>query len=451
MKKIVLFDDRIFYRNLFTLAVPIMLQNLINAFVNVVDTVMIGQLGAVEIAGVGLGNQVFFLLNMLLFGISSGGAVFTAQFWGKKDIIGIRKTTGFCFTLALIVSGVFTAVCMTMPRFIIGLYSKDAAVIDVGSEYLRTVAGCFMPFAVSFVLTLVMRSIEKVNLSMATTFISLSINVFCNWLFIFGIGPFPAMGATGAAVGTVIARGAELIILLTVSYGRKYAFAGTIRELFSFDALFIKRFFQIAFPVMVNEVLWSLGVTMQNVIFARTNTDAIAAFNIVNTVAQLTWVFFIGLGNGCSVLIGKKIGEGCNDTARDYARRITRFSPMLAGFVALLLIPIGYGLPFFFKVNDHVFSIIFNMIVILIISYPFRAFNMSMIIGVCRAGGDTVFSVMYDVLIMWTIALPLAAISSFVFHASAWIVYLCLSIEDPLKMTFGILRLKSGKWLRNVT
>ena len=301
-----LFDDKTFYKSLFLIGLPIMLQNLFNSLVNMVSIIMIGKLGTVEIAAVGLGNQVFFLLNMVLFGICSGGGVFTAQFWGKKDIAGIRKNLGLCLTLTTITAGAFTVVCMSAPGFIIGLYSNDPAVIECGTKYLKTVAPCFMPFAVSFAFTIVMRSIEKVRLSMVTTLVTISLNLLLSVLLIFGIGPLPALGVVGAAIATVIARLVEMIILVSVSYGRKYALAGKPAELFGYDAFFVKRFFAIALPVMINEILWALGVSMQNVIFARTDTDALAAFNITNTFSQLIWVVFIGLGNGVSVLIGKK-------------------------------------------------------------------------------------------------------------------------------------------------
>jgi len=188
-----LFDDKIFYKNLILIAVPIMVQNLINAFVNMLDTVMIGQLGTVEIAAVGLGNQVFFLYNMILFGISSGGAVFTAQYWGKGDIRGIRRATGFCLTLGLSVALLFTLLTVLAPEAVIGFYSADGAVIKAGAAYIRTLAPSFIPFSISFVFTLMMRSTERVRLPIVTTLVALTINLVLNYLLIFGKGPFPAL------------------------------------------------------------------------------------------------------------------------------------------------------------------------------------------------------------------------------------------------------------------
>ncbi len=446
-----LFNDKYFYKNLFTIAVPIIIQNFINSLVNMMDTVMIGRIGTVEIAAVGVGNQIFFFYTIILFGVSSGGAVFTAQFWGKNDLVGIRRTTGLCLLIAVAISGLFTAGSLWAPEWMIGLYSHDPALIAAGAAYLHTLSGAFFPFAVSFVLTLIMRSVERVRLPMVATIISLFLNVVLNYFLIFGVGPFPTLGVVGAAAATVIARWAELSILLVAAYRKKYVMTGSFRELFGFRVPFVRRFFQIALPVMINELIWSAGITMQNIIFAQTSTEAIAAFSITTTVSQLNWVFFIGIGNAAGVLIGKKIGEGADGTAREYAFRIAGFAPLSAAGLGLLLIPLSWTLPLLFNVDANVFTIIDSMFIILALAYPFRAFNMAMIIGVCRAGGDTRFSVFYDVSFMWLFSIPLAALASFVFHVPAWFIYVILSAEDPLKMFFGLRRLKSGRWLHNVT
>jgi putative MATE family efflux protein len=446
-----LFRDKQFYKNLFAIAVPIMLQNLVNSFVNMVDTVMIGRLGTVEIAAVGLGNQVFFFFNIILFGICSGGAIFTAQFWGKQDIQGIRKNTGLCLLLNTTVALVFTVLILAIPEKIISIYSHDPAVIEAGTSYLRTLAPSFIPFGISFVFITTLRSVEKVRLAMLTTIIALCINITLNYFFIFGAGPIPAMGVAGAALATVIARITEMIILVTVSYARRYAPAGSFRELMGFSGSFTVRFFRFAMPVIINETLWSLGITLQNVIFARTNTDAIAAFNITSTFAQLTWVVFMGLGNGVAVLIGKKIGEGEEKAARDYADRITIFMPLLGACASIILIPLSMLIPLIFNVNPQVLSFTATMFIILCCAYPFRAFNMGMVVGVCRAGGDTVFCAVYDLIFMWLVTLPAAAIASFIFHAPVWLLYLCVNSEDVFKMLLGSWRLKSGRWLHNVT
>lgn len=450
MRSLTLFNDKQFYKSLFAIAIPIMLQNLVNSFVNMVDTVMIGRLGTVEIAAVGLGNQFFFTFNMILFGICSGSAIFTAQFWGKRDIPGIRINTGFSLILNLFVALIFTLGGLCFPEGILRIYSRDSAVIVAGAAYIKTLAPSFIPFGISFVFVQTLRSTEKVRLAMVSTLIALSINVGLNYLFIFGFGPVPAMGVVGAAIATVVARFTEMGILVGVSYARRYPLAGSFRELTAFSRSFIGHFFSIVSPVVLNEFIWSLGVMLENIIIARTHTDAIAAFNITNTFSQLTWVVFIGLGNGVAVLIGKKIGEGDEKTARNYAHRITRFAPLLAGGAALIILSFSRFLPLIFRVNRSVFSIIDRMFLILACVYPFRAFNMSMVVGICRSGGDTRFCILYDVLFMWVVSIPLAAAASFMFNAPVWVAYLCICVEDPIKMLLGLWRLKTGKWLHNV-
>ena len=446
-----LFNDKQFYRSLFALAIPIMLQTLLNSAVNLLDTIMIGRLGTIEIAAVGLGNQIFFLYNVFLFGICSGGAVFAAQFWGRGDIQGIRKNLGFCLTLNLASGVIFTLVAFIIPERIIGIYSRDEAVIEAGAVYLRILSFSFIPFAANLAFTLSLRSVEKVRLAIVATVVAIIINGTLNYLLIFGIGPFPAMGVEGAALGTVISRVVEALIIVIMSYVLKYVPAGSLRELLSYNRRFIRQFFRITLPVIANEVFWSTGVTVQNIIFARTDTDAIAAFNIVGTVQMLTWVLFLGLGNGVAVLIGKKIGEQDEKTAREYASKINRFAPLLAIGAAMVLYPFSRIMPYVFNVNPGTLQAASHMFIILCFSYPFRAFNMSMIIGVCRAGGDTVFCVIYDIAFMWFVALPLAACAGFIFGAPVWIIYLCIALEEPLKAMLGIWRFKTGKWLHNVT
>lgn len=440
-----------FYGGLFSLALPIMIQSFITSLVNMVDTVMIGQLGTVAIAAVGLGNQIYFLLNMVLFGIVSGGAVFTAQYWGKKDFDGIKKTTGFCLILAFSVALLFTGACFFFPRSIIGFYSNDPAVIQEGARYLRFASLSFLPFAISFLFMIILRSVERIRVSVFSTIVSLALNVFLNYLFIFGAGKIPAMGVVGAGLATVISRLVEMIIILTVSYVKKYPPAGSFRELFSFTTIFAARFARIAVPVIMNEIMWGFGITLQSVIFARTNTDAIAAFNITNTISNLTWVFYIGLANGASVMIGKKIGEGDHHSARDYAKRIVRFAPFTAPFIVGVLFILRILIPFYFNISFQALSYLNSMFILLAIAYPFRAFNITMIIGVSRAGGDTRYCAMYDLFFMWFIALPAAAISAFVFSAPVWLIYLFVMSEEVMKVFPGLLRCKSGKWLHDVT
>ena len=438
------------FKSLFVIALPIILQNLMQSTVNMLDTLMVGQLGSVEIASVGLGNQIYMLLNMVLFGVSSGGAIFIAQFWGKKEKSGIWKMEGVMFSFSIVISLIFTLASIFFPKFLIGLYSRDLQVIEIGSRYLRIAAFSFPFFAMSFAFSMALRSTEHVKLPMIATMLSLVMNAILNYLLIFGIGFFPALGVVGAAIATCISRIVECFILFIVAYSKKYEVASSVKNLFSFTFFEVRKFIKIAFPVIINEAIWGLGTSMHSLIMGRTSTEAISAFNITGTISQITWVFFIGVGNAAGIIIGKKIGEGNESEARKYANTLSWFMPVMAIFIGLLLIPISKFLPFMFNVEANILVQAKMMLMILMCCYPLNAFNMCWVVGICRAGGDTVFAAIIDVCFMWIIAIPLAACVAYFTNVQPYIIYICLLSEQIFKAIVGFYRIKSGKWLHNV-
>ena len=436
-----------FYSSLVAIAIPISLQALLQNFVNMLDTIMIGRLGSVEIAAVGLGNQIFFILNMILFGITSGGGVFIAQFWGKKDLAGIRKSLGLMTLIAFVVSVIFTITCLLIPNQLIRLYSPDPQVIQVGGTYLRFVCLSYIPTAISFSITLALRSTERVKLPLVCTSISLFTNLIANYLLIFVAG----LGVKGAAIATIISRIIELVILATWSYSHKYEICGKLKELLGFNRYFIVKFLKIAFPVIINETFWGLGTSVYNAIFAHAGTNAFTAYSITGTFSQLTWVFCMGFGNGIGVLIGKRIGEKKIEEAKTYAKRSMWFMPLIGAVVGVFLVPLSKLLPVFFNVDQEIIKTATAILMILIFVYPFNSFCMNWIVGVCRAGGDTVFSAVAEIVVLWCVAIPLGYVAAFVLHLPAPMIYLFFCSESIVKAIIGAIRVLSGKWLHEVT
>lgn len=436
-----------FYSSLVAIAIPISLQALLQNFVNMLDTIMIGRLGSVEIAAVGLGNQIFFILNMILFGITSGGGVFIAQFWGKKDICGIRKSLGLMTVIAIFTSVIFTILGLFIPHKMISLYSPDPQVIQVGGTYLRYVCLSYIPTAISFSITLALRSTERVKLPLVCTAISLSINLIANYLLIFVAG----LGVKGAAIATIIARFIELFILVIWSYSHKYEICGKLKEHLGYNKNFVFKYIKIALPVIINETFWGLGTSVYNAIFAHAGTNAFTAYSITGTISQLTWVFCMGFGNGIGVLIGKRIGEKKVDEARLYAKRSMWFMPLIGAAVGIFLLPLSKLLPIFFNVGPEIIKDATSILMILIFIYPFNSFCMNWIIGVCRAGGDTVFSAVAEIVVLWCVSIPLGYVAAFILNLPAPMIYLFFCSESVIKAIIGAIRVVSGKWLRDVT
>ncbi|HET7838654.1 MAG TPA: MATE family efflux transporter [Rectinemataceae bacterium] len=443
--------DGLFLPDLLRIGVPIALQNLVSASVNMLGTVMVGQLGSAALAAVGLGNQIYFLLLIFLFGVSTGGGVFTAQYWGKRDIAGIRRTLGLSYLVGMAVALAFTIAALAFPAGLIGLYSRDPEVISIGAGYLRVVALSYPPMAMSFVLGLAMRSVEKVRLPLVATTLSLALSLSLSWLLIFGGLGIPAMGVVGAAWATVAARVVEALILFIVSYARRYPTAARLRELVDWGGAWVARFWIIALPVMLNEVTWSLGITTYNAIFARAGTGAVAAYSVITTVGNLAMVVFFGTANAAAVMIGKKIGEGRLEAAFTYARRFAIMAPLIGVAVGAVLVPLRLLLPLVFRLEEAVLAQASIMLLVLAATVPFKAFNLHLVVGICRSGGDTRFGMLYDLGGVWGLGVPLAALGAFVWGLPAWGIFLMTSSDEVGKSLFGVWRLMSRKWIHDVT
>lgn len=445
-----------FLKPLFTIAVPIILQNFLSSFVNMLDTIMVGQLGSVEIAAVGLGNQIFFLMNMVLFGTVSGGSIFISQYWGKKDMDGVHRTLGITIILSAIISVLFFLLAFFEPEMCLRFYSEDEELISIGVDYLKTVSFSYLFIGLGFPFAHAERSTERVKLPMIATFVSVIVNCVLNYLLIFGVSfggteYVPAMGVVGAAVATVVSRTIEFILLLVVPYIKKYEMAAPPSCLFRRQPGFMSQYVKICLPVLLNETLWGLGTTMQNVIYGHAGTDMVAAINITSTIGNLIWTFFIGTGNATGILLGKTIGEGKHDEARSLAKKYTFFNAGAGLVLGLLLIPLSLVLPYVFNVESEVMHMAVTMVYLSMALYPFSASNMTMVVGVCRSGGDTIYALLMDVGFLWILAIPLGFASVYAWHLPYWALYLCIRSDEVFKCTMGIVRLLSGKWLNDVT
>jgi putative MATE family efflux protein len=331
--------DKTFMRSMLSLAIPVAFQQFITAGLNMVDVLMVGQLGEASIAGLGLANQVFFLLILFLFGVTSGMAIFTAQFWGKGDEEGIRRVLGICLTVALGVGLLFTLAATLIPETVLRFYTEDPEVIEIGSSYLRIVGFSYMFMAVTTSYYAVLRSITFVKITVIVSVIAIILKTVLGYLLIFGIGGLPALGVRGAAIGTTFGWVFQCVLIIILVYVLKTPLAANPLTFFRFERAFLGKVLKTAMPAAANEVFWSVGITVYNAVYARIGTDAIAAVQINATMEEIAFVFFIGLGNACAIMVGNKIGADEKDLAFEYGRRFTILTVLMALVAGTLIFP----------------------------------------------------------------------------------------------------------------
>lgn len=448
------FRDHEYYRQLVRLAVPIALQNLITSSLNMVALILIGQLGEESVAAVGLGNQIWFLLNLVIFGICSGAAMFVAQLWGKRDIPNIRRVLGLTIKLSLIPAIFFWIVAVFFPSFALGIYTKDTNVILIGSHYLRIYGWSYLFFAMTAVFSTAARSTGNVRMPLVVSTSALGLNVLLAYPFIFGVKAIglPAMGVEGAAVAGLIARVLEcMAILISVYKDKLNPIAASIRDIVEINVKFLVTVMKPVLPVILNELLWSLGITTYNIIYGHIGTIAVASVNIMSTIEQLAFVVFLGLGTATSIMVGNQIGQGNREKAYTYGGR----SLLIQGSGALVMGGIVYlvaGNIFqFYKVDPQVIANAKILLSIFSCGLWMKASNHVIIIGILRSGGDTKFSLVLDGLVIWFIGVPVTAAGAFLLGLPVYYVYALTYTEEAVKFFVGVNRYFSKKWINDLT
>lgn len=442
--------DKEFFPKMWRLTVPIAMQQLVMVALGMVDVVMIGQLGDASVAAVGLANQMFFLLFLMLFGVTSGAAIFTAQYWGQKDVPRIQSVLGVSLVLSVLGSFIFAIFTMTMPESILGIYSADPDVVTLGSGYLRIVSFSYVAVAISVSYSAALRSTEHVRLPLLASIAALSLNTALNYGLIFGRLGLPQMGVNGAALATIIARSLETVILLVGVYAGRLPAAASLPALLNFRRLSLRRFFKVTMPVVLTEVLWSLGITTYHVVYARISTESVAAVNIAISIDRVLFVVFIGMAHAAAIMIGNQIGAGAPGKAMDNARRFMVLGPALAAILGLLVITIINPVLGLYHVSAETTGYARYVMVIMALTLPIRVSNLLLLIGMLRSGGDTNYAFIIDAGVIWSIGVPLAFFGAFVLHWPVHWVYLLAMIEEVVKLGLSAQRVFSKKWINHL-
>ncbi|MDR5587860.1 MULTISPECIES: MATE family efflux transporter [Clostridium] len=443
-------EDKVFLRKTIAIAIPVTIQALLNTTLNLIDTMMIGQLGETTIAAVGLANKVFFVFTLLLFGIVSGSSILTAQYWGKKDIKNIRKVLGISLIIGLLGAIIFVIPSLICPNLVMRIFTPNESTIGIGVAYLSIVALSYPLTAITNAYISLLRAVNEVKAPVVISLFSILINAVLNYTLIFGHFGFQALGVQGAAIGTLIARIVECISVLSVVYLKNGPAAARLKELVDFNKEFIKMFFITVSPVIANEFMWGLGVTIYSLVYGRMGDGAVAAITITQTVEQIAVVIFQGISAATAVILGNELGANKLKKADIHAKYLLILQFIATLFIGIICFLTRWPLIHLFTVTESVAVDISKCLIVFVLYLPFKMFNLVNITGVLRSGGDTKAGLILDSTGVWLIGIPLAYLGGIFLSLPIYWVYVLVLAEEIYKFVLSFKRYKKKKWLKNI-
>lgn len=447
-----------FYQRLVRLSLPIILQNLITTSLGFADTFMVGMLGNAEMAAVTAANVPVFIIQLVLFGFQSGMAVLVSQYWGRSDHHNISRCFGVALYAATGLSVVISFLCILFPEQVMALITPNPDLVALGTGYLRIVAMGIVLNAISTIYIGVQRSTEYPAFGMIVFSASMVVNVCLNYILIFGKFGAPALGIVGAAAATSISRVVELTIVVVFAL-RSKRLDLRWKYILRPGRRILGNFIRYSTPVVCNETLWGLGTSMLTVIMGHmaNSQDMLAAHSLIGNIDKLSTVACFGLAASASVMVGKEIGMGSSrDKVQSVSWTLLLLSMLVGGGVTVLLLVLlpSFFLPVLFplfQLSPGATEIATYMTIIYALSMPMRAFDVTNITGVLRAGGDAKVASLIDVGPLWLVAIPLMALTGLVLNAPGWVVCLAMQGENLCKCPLGLVRFHSKKWINDIT
>ena len=442
--------DRSFWEAALPLAFPIALQNLLMTSFRLVDTLMIGRLGDVSIAAVGLAGYASFLVELISFGMASGSAVFVAQYHGANNRDGILRTYGTMLLFMVPVGLLFTVGVGAFPEFVMHLFTDDAALADEGARYLQFACVSYVSLTVNMAISTLLRCTEQVRIPMISSGVSAALNAVMNYIFIFGSFGLPAMGVAGAGLATAISSLVNPLLMLAISIAKKNIVVAPIQKIFAIRGFF-KTFWSRALPVLLNEFFWSLSVVGINMVFGRMGTDNYAALTVERTLEGLAFVFFVGICNACNILVGKAVGAGKIEEAKMTAKRFLFLTPVLGAVLGLLIAALRIPLVGMFDLSEAAASTARTMLLIFSVDATVRYISYVEVVGIFRAGGETRYVLITDVFSQYLFILPVVILCGLVWKLPFITTYLLMLIADDVsKLAITIPYFKSMRWIKPI-
>lgn len=444
------FGNKAFYAAVFAVAIPLMLQSLITSSVNLVDNLMVGQLGDSVIGAVASVNRFYMIANFGTNGIVAAAAIFLAQYFGAGNTGKMKEAFRFSLLSALMIIAPFFLLGVFKPELILAFFTNDVALIDIGVEYLSIVAFSFIPAAISIALYNSMRSVGETKLPLYTSVFAVVTNAVLNYILIFGKFGAPQLGVSGAAIATLIARTLEMIVMIVLTKINQFDYRTKLRDLFKIERNLAKAIMLKGLPLALNEVLWAGGMATLLKIYGTRGVVVLSGYSIATTASDLFFSLFSGMAIATTVLISQKLGANELDEARDNGYKLIGTSFMMAMVMGLLMFMSAFIVPNLFSVSLE--TKIFARNILIIMSCFFWIYmTTAQMYFILRAGGDTKSTLIMDAIYMWMVNIPLLAVLAYATPVSIYVIYIIGQCTDIVKLILAYSLTKKERWVKNLT
>ena len=442
--------DKAFYRKIASIALPISAQQLITVGVNLMDTVMLSSMGDAQLSASALGGQFINLFQIFCMGIGMGASVLTARYWGMKELPSLRKTVTIMLRFVLAMSTAFTLATIIAPAMIMRIYTPEEEIIGYGVLYLRWLIPTYFCIGLSLTCTIVLRSVGQVRIPLRSSIFAFFVNIFFNWVFIFGHLGAPRMEIAGAALGTLIARLFELAFICGYFFFKDKKIAYRIKDICMKCGDLTRQYFRVCIPVLISDGLLALGNNAVAMVMGRIGKTFVAANSVTTIVQQLSSVLTQGVANASGIMTGHTMGEGDMEKAQRQGYTFLGLGFALGCVAAGLILLLRGPIIDYYKVSEETKLIAWELMDAIGFIVVFQAMNSILTKGVLRAGGDTRFLMAGDILFLWVASIPLGILAGFVFHWTPFWIYTMLKIDQIIKCVWCFFRLRSRKWMKRI-
>lgn len=441
--------EKEFYKQAACIAIPISLQSVITIGVSMMDNIMVGALGETALSAVALANQFIGIYQIGCMGIGMGASVLTARFWGMKDIISLKKVVTImfriCIGLALLV---FMAPTLLIPDRLMRIYTEEAEVIAQGVLYYRWMVPCYLLHGLTLTSTLILRSAGQVQIPLVSSAGAFFVNIFFNYIFIFGKLGAPKMGVQGAALGTLLARIFEFVFICGYFFGKDQKIRYRIKDLFGECASLLREYIRVALPVVISDTLLALGNTAVAMVMGRIGSGFVSANSITAVIQQISTVLIQGICHAGCIITGHTLGRGEQERAQEQAWTFLWLGAIVGAAGAGIILLIRSYVIGLYNITPETKQIAWKLMDAIALIVVFQSINGVMTKGVLRGGGDTRFLMVADVLFLWIVSVPLGALAGLYWHLDVFWIYVFLKLDQVIKAVWCVFRLKSRKWIK---